>query len=178
MTRERKIHKTTQVKIHYSFLKILTGSDLSQRRLPLMSAKSENPGPLVWLTACVHGDEVSGIVVVQEIFKYIRSRLLCGTIKAFPLMNPLGFEIGSRNITQSSEDLNRSFPGNPNGSLGERIGHRIFSAITEQKPDVVLDLHNDWIESIPYILVDQDSEHVHHTTYKKTLSAGKKRAYV
>jgi len=127
------------VKIHYTFKKIMTGSDLSHRRLPLMTATSANPGPLVWLTACSHGDEVSGIVVIQEIFKGIRRRLLRGSVKAFPLMNPLGFETKSRNITMSREDLNRSFPGSPNGSLGERIANRIFSEIVENKPDIVLE---------------------------------------
>ena len=46
------------VRNHYSFKKIMTGSDLSRRRLPVMCATSGNPGPVVWLTACSHGDEV------------------------------------------------------------------------------------------------------------------------
>lgn len=163
----------TPVKIHYSFKKIMTGSDLSRRRLPLMSAMSANPGPVVWLTACGHGDEVGGIVIIQEIFKSIRRRLLRGAVQAFPLMNPLGFETGSRNITMSREDLNRSFPGNPNGSLGERIAHCIFGTIMETKPTLVLDLHNDWIESIPYILLDHDPGYPHKVAYREATQAGK-----
>lgn len=159
--------------MHYSFMRIMTGSDLSHRRLPLMSAKSARPGPLVWLTACSHGDEVSGIVVVQEVFKRIRRRLLCGTVQAFPLMNPLGFEARSRNLVTSREDLNRSFPGKPNGSLGERIAHRILSAITENTPTLVLDLHNDWIESIPYVVLDHDPGVAHKTAYEKSMRAAR-----
>ena len=34
-----------------------------------MSAESKNQGPTVWITACGHGDEVGGMVVIQEIFK-------------------------------------------------------------------------------------------------------------
>jgi predicted deacylase len=139
-----------------------------------MSATSKNPGPLVWLTACGHGDEVTGIVVIQEIFKSIRRRLLRGTVKAFPLMNPLGFEMGSRHITISREDLNRSFPGNSSGSLGERIAHRIFAAITEDPPTLVLDLHNDWIESIPYILIDPDPGVRHRPAYMESIRTSKK----
>lgn len=138
-----------------------------------MTAESKNPGPLVWLTACGHGDEVSGIVVIQEIFKRVRHQLLRGSVKAFPLMNPLGFETKSRNITMSREDLNRSFPGNPNGTLGERIAHRIFSEITEVKPSLVLDLHNDWIDSIPYALLDNDARGKHKTAYKEAIKASK-----
>ena len=142
-------------KIRYSFLKILTGSDLSTRRLALMEDKSATPGPVVWLTGCVHGDEVGGIVVIQEIFKMLKKfPLRCGSVHAFPLMNPIGFETISRHIGLSQEDLNRSFPGNPNGSLAERIANRIFGTIIQTKPSLVVDFHNDWIKSIPYVLID------------------------
>ncbi len=123
-----------------------------------MAAHSPEQGPVVWLTACGHGDEVGGIVIIQDIFKRIRrTGLLRGSIYAFPLMNPIGFESISRHITLSKEDLNRSFPGNKNGTFGERIADQIFTKITETQPTLVLDLHNDWIQSIPYTLIDKDS---------------------
>lgn len=173
MPSKDKIRTAAKVKNHYSFKKIMTGSDLSRRRLPTMCATSENSGPVVWLTACSHGDEVSGIVVIQEIFKSIRSRLKCGAVHAFPLMNPLGFESGIRHITMSGEDLNRSFPGNPNGSLGERIAHTIFNTIVDTKPSLVVDFHNDWIESIPYVLLDHDPGKLHKASYRKAMHAAK-----
>ncbi|MBN2138188.1 MAG: succinylglutamate desuccinylase/aspartoacylase family protein [Sedimentisphaerales bacterium] len=154
--RPEKVKKASQ-KVSYSFLKILTGSDLSRRRLPLMSVVSSKPGPVVWLTGCIHGDEVTGTVAIQEIFKHIQKRgLLCGSVYAFPLMNPMGFETASRNITMSREDLNKSFPGDSNGSLAERMAAQIFTRIKETKPSLVLDLHNDWMKSIPYTLIDVD----------------------
>ena len=144
------------VKFHASFLKILTGSDLSQRRIPYMRATADKSGPSVWLTACCHGDEVGGIVVVQEVFKRLAKKvpLLEGIVHAFPLMNPLGFENASRQITMSNEDLNRAFPGDTNGTLAERLACKIFDSITDTRPAVVIDLHNDWIRSIPYVVVD------------------------
>jgi predicted deacylase len=166
MARDKKPGRPVPVKIGYSFQKILTGSDLSRRRLPLMSATSASAGPVVWLTACGHGDEVCGIVIIQEVFKKIRRRLLRGAVHAFPLMNPMGFETASRQITMSREDLNRSFPGEPAGSLGKRIAHRIFSAIMETSPD----LHNDWTESIPYVLIDDDPGGAHKAAYAKAAS--------
>ncbi|MDR4498386.1 MAG: succinylglutamate desuccinylase/aspartoacylase family protein [Candidatus Scalindua sp.] len=167
MMRNNLKHNTASVKVSYSFIKIMTGSDLSLRRLPLMSAKSVNPGPVVWLTACGHGDEVCGIIIVQEIFKNIRKKLLCGTIYAFPLMNPIGFETVSRNITVSREDLNRSFPGKQTGTLGERLASSIFCTIRETSPSLVIDLHNDWINSIPYSLIDHNPGLSHKTAYDK-----------
>ncbi|MFA5174186.1 MAG: succinylglutamate desuccinylase/aspartoacylase family protein [Candidatus Pacearchaeota archaeon] len=143
------------IEIDYSLVKILTGSDLSKRKLPIMKIQSQNPGPVIWLTACSHGDEVGGSVVIHEIFKIIRKiGLLKGTIYAIPLMNPLGFETASRHVTFSEEDLNRSFVGDEHGSLAERIANLIFTEIIRTSPDLVLDLHNDWINSIPHVLID------------------------
>ncbi len=170
--------KAAPVRVSYSFLKILTGSDLSRRRLPLMSATSAKAGPVVWLTACGHGDEVCGIVIIQEVFRKIRRRLLRGAIHAFPLMNPLGFETASRHITVSEEDLNRSFPGEPTGSLGKRIADRIFSTIMETSPSLVLDLHNDWTKSIPYVLIDDSPGRSHQVAYEKTKSLAEQTGFV
>ncbi|MBU4331822.1 succinylglutamate desuccinylase/aspartoacylase family protein [Candidatus Parcubacteria bacterium] len=164
----KKILENLPPHIKYSSLKILTGSDLSRRSLPLMLAKSPNPGPVVWLAACVHGDEVGGIVVVQEIFKKIKKNLLKGALYTFPLMNPLGFETISRHIALTLEDLNRSFPGNKQGSLAERIADKIFTNIIQTKPTLVLDLHNDWKKSIPYALIDPCPGPNCQQAYKKT----------
>jgi predicted deacylase len=142
-------------RIRYSFLKILTGSDLSRRRLALMEAASPEPGPVVWVTACAHGDEVGGIAVVQELFRRLRrTPLRRGRLCAFPLMNPTGFEMMTRHLGVTQDDLNRAFPGDANGSLAQRIAHLIFTAITETAPRLVIDLHNDWIKSIPYVVID------------------------
>ena len=148
-------------------MKILTAPDLSRRQLPLMSIESANPGPVIWLTACVHGDEVSGIVIIQEIFKNLRRTLLKGRVHAFPLINPIGFETSSRFITLSEEDLNRSFPGKKDGSLSERVAEQIFSEIMAKKPDLVLDLHNDWIRSIPFVLFDYFEKVQYPEAYEK-----------
>ncbi|MEZ6071471.1 MAG: M14 family metallopeptidase [Pirellulales bacterium] len=145
-----------EVKFHYSSRRILSGSDLSRRRLPYMEARAAADGPVVWLTAGCHSDEVGGIVVVQELFKRLRKLpLRTGSVHAFPLMNPIGFELGSRHLAISEEDLNRSFPGSATGTLAERIADLIFSSIEATAPAVVLDLHNDWIRSISYTVLDQ-----------------------
>jgi predicted deacylase len=166
-------------KVKYSFLKILTGSDLSRRRLPYMTIESVNPGPVVWLTGCVHGDEVTGIVTIQEVFKRIQKHpLLKGTLYAFPLMNPIGFEAASRNITISREDLNRSFPGDTNGSLAERIAYKIFTTIEQTKPTLVLDLHNDWMKSIPYTVIDPEPKQTNKQAYNRAKAAAEKSGFL
>jgi hypothetical protein len=163
-------NRNQNVRIRYSFLKILTGSDLSRRRLPLMEMQSVEAGPVIWLTACAHGDEVGGIVIIQEIFRRLRRQgLKRGAVYAFPLMNPLGFETISRSIPFSEEDLNRSFPGREQGSLGERIAARIFKTITDTNPALVIDLHNDWIRSIPYALIEPATADIAQPLHERVL---------
>jgi predicted deacylase len=172
-------NKQNAQKVKYSFLKILTGSDLSRRRLPFMAIESVRPGPVVWLTGCIHGDEVTGIVTIQEVFKSLRKQpLLKGSLYAFPLMNPIGFETASRTITLSKEDLNRSFPGDENGSVAERIADKIFSTIRDTKPTLVLDLHNDWMKSIPYALVDPNPGGAHKQAYEYTKRIAEKSGFL
>ena len=168
------------VKVRHSFIKIPTGSELSKRQLPIMSVDSGIPGPVVWLTACCHGDEVGGVVIIQEIFKKIRNKTILsrGSVFAFPLMNPIGFETASRRIPLSNEDLNRSFPGNKDGSLGERLADMIFTTILKTNPTVVLDLHNDWIKSIPYVLIDPEHRGMLSEVYQATENFGSKTGFL
>lgn len=132
----------------------MTGHDLSVRRIPVMSVEGPESGPVVILSACIHGDEIGGTVVVHELFRILKKYLLRGRIVAFPMLNPFGFENTSRRISLSNEDLNRSFPGNPRGTLAQRIAAITMQKITELSPALVLDLHNDWNKSIPYVVID------------------------
>ena len=130
-------------------------TDISQRRIPVLTLDSKQPGPNIWLTGCIHGDEPGGAVIIHEVVRAVReSGMACGTIHALPMVNPMGFENLSRYINSEREDLNRCFPGNPRGTMGERIAHRVFGMITATEPDLVIDLHNDWIQSVPYLLLE------------------------
>jgi predicted deacylase len=126
----------------------------------------------------MHGDEVTGIVTIQEVFKKIQKRsLLRGSVYAFPLMNPIGFETGSRNITLSREDLNRSFPGDKNGSLAERIADKILNTVKQTNPSLVLDLHNDWMKSICYTLVDPCPGSSQRQAYKTAVTLANRSGF-
>ena len=153
----------------YSFIKMVTGTDLSKRRIPKMETDSGVSGPNVWLTGCIHGDEIGGTVLIQEVFKKLKKLLRKGCVKAFPIVNPFGFEQASRLLPFSREDLNRLFPGKENGSLGERIVHTVYQNIITDSPDLVLDLHNDWIRSIPYTLLDHSFMDIADRGFKKKM---------
>lgn len=181
----KKTKKSRKNGVKYSLINVFTGSDLSSRRLATMEIKSENPGPVVWLTGCIHGDEVGGMVIIQEAFKKLsREGLLKGSVYAFPLMNPIGFETGSHGIIISSEispakeDINRSFPGDKSGSIAERLAYIIFNKIKSTNPTIVLDFHNDWVNSVPHVLIDPYPGKEHKDAHEKLLELAKETGMI
>ena len=129
--------------------------DIVERRIPVLTLDSKVPGPTVWLTACIHGDEAGGTALVHDVFATLgKTGLRRGKLNALPLINSLGFENMSRFVNADREDLNRCFPGDARGSAGQQIAHRLFELVTATPPDLVIDLHNDWIHSVPYVLIE------------------------
>ncbi len=144
--------------------------DVLQRRIPVMSLDSKVEGPVVWLTGCIHGDEPGGAAIIQDVFRKLRATgLECGAVYALPLINSTGFENVSRFINSEREDLNRCFPGDARGTAGQRIARRIFDLITETEPALVIDLHNDWIQSVPYVVLEAQSSFRERGLLQETL---------
>lgn len=138
------------------YINIFKGVDLSERKVPILIERGKEAGPTIWICAGVHGDEVSGIEVIQRIFNYLkRNSLKKGAIYALPLVNPMGFEMIQRENPYDEEDINRNFPGDPNGNTTERLTNAIFNSIIETKPDLLIDLHSDTQNSLPYVIIDR-----------------------
>ena len=94
-------------------------------------------GPAVYLVAGVHGDEVAGWRA-GNLLK--GATLKAGTLYIVSPANLYGAEQDQR-TTKSDRDLNRNFPGDPEGWDAQRIAWSIFSDIQDKQPDLVLDLH-------------------------------------
>jgi len=90
--------------------------------VPVHVLRSLEPGPTVLLMAGMHGDEVNGIETIRRLIRRDMLRPRCGTIIAIPLLNIYGFLNFSREVPDG-KDVNRSFPGNPRGSLASRVAH-------------------------------------------------------
>ena len=144
--------------------------DVLQRRIPVMTLDSKVKGPVIWLTGCIHGDEPGGAAIIQDVFRKLRTTgLACGAVHALPLVNSTGFENVSRFINSEREDLNRCFPGNAKGTAGQRIARRIFDLIVETEPALVIDLHNDWIQSVPYVVLEPNSSFSQRSLLQRTV---------
>ena len=121
---------------------------------PVLAVNGRRPGPTLCLTAAVHGDELNGIEMVRRVLHDIEPRNLSGAIIGVPIVNVQGFRRGSRYLPDR-RDLNRYFPGNPNGSAAARIAHSFFTEVV-MTCDALVDLHTGSFEraNLPQIRAD------------------------
>ncbi|RSK48539.1 succinylglutamate desuccinylase/aspartoacylase family protein [Hymenobacter rigui] len=128
--------------------------------IPVHVFRSTEPGPTVLLMAGMHGDEVNGIEIIRRMIRRDMLRPLRGTIIAIPILNIYGFLNFSREVPDG-KDVNRSFPGNPRGSLASRVAHRFMREIMPLI-DYGIDFHTGGAAraNIPQIrcLLHQDAE--------------------
>ena len=160
--------------IKKDLIPIFRGIDLSTRKLPLLIADSKKPGPVVYVTAAIHGDEVTGTAVIQSLFKRFEEiPLMNGILYTIPILNPSGFETISRSEMYGDADINRYFSGDEKGSTPERLAALILSQILSVRPDYVIDLHTDTMNSISYTLVDLPTKLKNIKTFLKCIELAK-----
>ena len=113
---------------------------------PVLVAHGAESGPVLCLTAAVHGDELNGIEIVRRVLHDLEPPALSGTVVGVPIVNIQAFQRGSRYLPDR-RDLNRHFPGSPDGSAASRIAHSLFSNIVRHCSALV-DLHTGSFERI------------------------------
>jgi len=114
-------------------------------------------GPVVFVTAALHGDELNGCGAVRQLIQDDDLKLLRGTIVLVPVLNLPAFERHSRYLPDR-RDLNRSFPGLVDGSLASRMAFTIFNEIV-MRCDYGIDLHTASIRRTNYPTVRSDMTH-------------------
>ncbi len=106
---------------------------------PIYVYRAPTDGPILALTAGMHGDEINGMEIVRRILDAGHNKVLRGTTVCMPIINVYGFLNYSRDVPDG-KDVNRSFPGSRNGSLASRVAwhltHDIIPFI-----DVGVDFH-------------------------------------
>ncbi len=106
--------------------------------VPVRVVRGRRKGPRVFVTGAVHGDELNGTGIIRSLM-FPDVELEAGTVILVPVVNVFGFERHSRYLPDR-RDLNRSFPGDPSGSLAFRLAHAIFTEVI-QRSDYGIDLH-------------------------------------
>ena len=111
-------------------------------------------GPVVFVTAALHGDELNGCGAVRQLIQDDEFKLLKGTLVLIPVLNFPAFERHSRYLPDR-RDLNRSFPGSVDGSLAGRMAYTIFNEIV-MRCDYGIDLHTASVRRTNYPTVRAD----------------------
>ena len=116
------------------------------------------PGPTVFVSAAVHGDEVIGVEIVRRLLRQPQLARLRGTLLAVPVVNAFGFLAHSRYLPDR-RDLNRSFPGHPRGSLAARLAY-LFLEQVAARATLGIDLHSGAVHrsNLPQLRVSASDE--------------------
>ncbi|GAA0228268.1 succinylglutamate desuccinylase/aspartoacylase family protein [Haladaptatus pallidirubidus] len=128
-------------------------------RLPVLIAEGEEDGPTLWITASIHGNEVTALAVAQDVMKENLESKIRGTVVCLPTLNPAGLRQTSRASYYHDDDPNRYFPdpgadGSRPPRVQELIDGRIFDAF-EESADALVDLHTAQVGSIPFVIRDR-----------------------
>lgn len=121
--------------------------DGEARPIPLTILVGRRHTPCVAFMAAVHGDEYDGILALQELARDLDPAHLDGSIMIVPVANPFAFEAAQRRTPQDNQDLNRVFPGRPDGSLTERLAYALCHEVLRQV-DLVCTLHGAMCTSV------------------------------
>ena len=99
--------------------------------LPLVVAHGRRPGPCMWVSAAVHGNELNGVEIIREVLARLPDPLPRGTLLAVPIVNVFGF-IGQSRYLPDRRDMNRCFPGSTKGSLASRMARLFLDEIVSR----------------------------------------------
>ena len=136
-------------------------ADLSTRvpiTMPVHVINGEQDGPVLFISAAIHGDEIVGVEVLRRIMKLAALRRLKGALIAIPIVNVPGFLNLSRYLPDR-RDLNRSFPGSARGSLAARLANMFLDEILSNCTHGI-DLHTGAVhrENYPQVRVEIENE--------------------
>lgn len=130
--------------------------------MPVHVFHGRKAGPVMFVSAAIHGDEINGVEVIRRIVSLRAIKRLRGTLLLIPTVNVLGFDTHSRYLPDR-RDLNRSFPGREQGSLAGRLANTFMSEIVERS-DLGIDLHTAAIhrDNFPQIRADLNDQQMNN----------------
>lgn len=122
----------------------IEGNDPASKRIVIVSG--------------IHGDEFEGQYISYETARRIREHkeFFNGTVDIYPALNPLGLDIASRTVPKVNMDMNRTFPGNSQGTVMDKVAAAIVDDMAGA--DICLDIHasNVFIREIPQVRISEE----------------------
>ncbi|HEY1819291.1 MAG TPA: succinylglutamate desuccinylase/aspartoacylase family protein [Trebonia sp.] len=131
--------------------------DLAGLTVPFVELAGSSDGPTLTVIAGVHGCEYASMDGVRRWLRSLAGRELRGRVRAVPILNVTAFAARTPFLVpEDGKNLNRSFPGDPSGSLAERLAYDAFTQLIKGS-DAYVDAHcGDMVEALePFALYDE-----------------------
>lgn len=148
------------------FARVILAEDAVSRLIavPVLIHRAKNPGPVVGITAAIHGNELNGIPTIHRLFDPVGPlmQLTRGTVVAVPILNIPGY-IRYQRTFHDGQDLNRIMPGRADGNCGQVYANRILNRLVRHF-NILIDLHTASFGRINTLYVRVD------TTRKESLA--------
>jgi predicted deacylase len=142
----RKLARATKTTIEIPALELADGTWV---KFSVVVLRGKEPGPVFYLGAGVHGDEVGSIAILAEVLQRLSPADIRGTVILVPVQNPLAFQ-GQHRLPlglvlksptdQSPNDVFMSYPGDPDGNSTQVMAHILYSQLM-RKADFLVDIH-------------------------------------
>lgn len=153
----------------------------TSEEIPVIIAEGVEPGPTIWLTGAIHGDEATGMAVCQDVVHEGLPDRLSGQVVSLPNLNPAGLRCNTRTSYYDGDNPNRKFPDvdyvlsdNPDPTepvtdekrnsadvrppdVQEVICRNLFDLFADEDvgADMLLDVHTAQVNSFPFIIKDR-----------------------
>ncbi len=130
--------------------------ELAGLEVPVVEVSGASDGPLLTVLAGVHGCEYASMAAVRRWAHGLAGRELRGRVRAIPVLNVSAFRARAPFVVpEDGKNLNRCFPGDPAGTLAERLAYDTFTQLITGS-DALIDAHcGDLVEALqPFSLYD------------------------
>ena len=133
-------------------------SNQTPMAVPVSVTHARRDGPVLFVSAAVHGDELTGVAICRRLLASKALAITHGTLMIVPIVNAFGFISHSRYLPDR-RDLNRSFPGSVKGSLAAQLANLFLTEVVARSTHGI-DLHSAAIHrsNLPQIRVDSHDE--------------------
>lgn len=144
-------------KYTYEELKVCHMANGTELSLPVHRFEGPGSDKVFGVGAAIHGDEIITVEIARRVVEFLKTQEVHGTVKVCSTAHPIAFEQVDRNSPIDGLNLNRVFPGNPNGFTTDRVAHTYLEEFVGTL-DAYLDVHSGGREPIVeycYILNDE-----------------------
>ncbi|HEV2356231.1 MAG TPA: succinylglutamate desuccinylase/aspartoacylase family protein [bacterium] len=158
---------------HSFDLAVVPLADGSWLTVPVKVVIGSRPRPRLVAIAGVHGDEPEGMLALLDFAEQCDPVTLRGAVVLVPVANPPAFAAHQRRSPVDGLDLNRTFPGRPDGTPSERLAYRLVNDVLTGA-DLVFTLHS-WYATgmvVPHVEVPDGGDAVSRRSWEAAVAAG------